>query len=94
MPADLTRVRNIFKNLETGDGNRFFTHVADDGDWIVQGTHSLAGHCHGDFLSHTFERLDKVLPRAAELYAALVPQVSGNGERSKPASEGRPFMMR
>jgi hypothetical protein len=30
MPADLTQVRNIFKNLETGDGNQFFTHVADD----------------------------------------------------------------
>jgi ketosteroid isomerase-like protein len=70
MPADLTQVRNIFKNLETGDGNQFFTHVADDVDWIVEGTHPLAGQYRSkaDFLSHTFEKLGKVLPRGAELY--------------------------
>jgi ketosteroid isomerase-like protein len=70
MPADLTNVRNIFKNLETGDGNQFFTHVAHNVDWIVEGTHPLAGHYHSksDFLTHTFEKLDKVLPQGAQLY--------------------------
>jgi ketosteroid isomerase-like protein len=55
MPADLTQVRNIFKNLETGDGTQFFTHVADDVDWIVEGTHPLAGRYYSkaDFLAHT-----------------------------------------
>ena len=38
------RVRDIFKGLENGDGGAFFTHVADDVDWIVMGTHPLAGH--------------------------------------------------
>ena len=57
MPADLTQVRNIFKNLETGDGTQFFTHVADDVDWIVEGTHPLAGHYYSkaDFLARTFD---------------------------------------
>jgi hypothetical protein len=42
----LTQIRDIFKNIETGDGGAFFTHVADDVDWIVEGTHPLAGHYH------------------------------------------------
>jgi ketosteroid isomerase-like protein len=37
-------VREIFKGLESGDGAAFFKHVAEDVDWIVEGTHPLAGH--------------------------------------------------
>jgi len=37
-------VREIFKGLENGDGAAFFAHVADNVDWIVEGTHPLAGH--------------------------------------------------
>jgi ketosteroid isomerase-like protein len=36
-------VRQIFQNLESGDGKGFFDHVADNVDWIVEGTHPLAG---------------------------------------------------
>jgi uncharacterized protein len=63
-------VREIFKNLESGDGKGFFDHVADDVDWIVEGTHPLAGHYHSkaEFLAHTFEKLAKVLPQGAELH--------------------------
>jgi ketosteroid isomerase-like protein len=39
-------VHEIFRNLESGDGQGFFDHVADDVDWIVEGTHPLAGHYH------------------------------------------------
>jgi uncharacterized protein len=69
MPVDLTRIHDIFKTLETGDGSEFFTHVADDVDWIVEGTHPLAGHYHSksDFLANTFKKLAKVLPRGAQL---------------------------
>jgi hypothetical protein len=36
------------------------------------GTHPLAGHYYSkaDFLTHTFEKLDNVLPQGAELYVA------------------------
>jgi ketosteroid isomerase-like protein len=70
MPLALTRVRDIFKNLETGDGTQFFTHVAENVDWTVEGTHPLAGHYHSkaDFLSHTFAKLNRVLPQGAELH--------------------------
>ncbi len=34
-------VREIFKNLESGDGKGFFDYVLDDVDWIVEGTHPL-----------------------------------------------------
>lgn len=63
-------VREIFKNLESGDGKEFFDHVSDDVDWIVEGTHPLAGHYHSkaEFLAHTFEKLAKVLPKGAELH--------------------------
>src|ERR1700678_866850 len=62
-------VREIFKNLESGDGQGFFDHVADDVDWIVEGTHPLAGHYHSkaEFLAHTFEKMAKVLPKGAGL---------------------------
>ena len=63
-------VRQVFKGLESGDGTEFFAHVADDVDWIVEGTHPLAGHYHSkaDFIAGTFDKLDKVLPKGAELH--------------------------
>lgn len=69
MSITITQIRDIFKTLETGDGDEFFTHVADDVDWIVEGTHPLAGHYHSkaDFLASTFEKLKKVLPQGAQL---------------------------
>jgi ketosteroid isomerase-like protein len=74
MSVALAQVRNIFESLETGDGGEFFTHVADDVDWIVEGTHPLAGHYHSkaDFLAHTFEKLAKVLPQGTQLHVENV----------------------
>jgi len=63
-------VRNIFKGLETGDGTDFFKHVADDVDWIVMGTHPLAGHYPSKkaFIAGTFDKLAQVLPQGAQLH--------------------------
>jgi uncharacterized protein len=63
-------VHEIFRNLESGDGKGFFDHVAHDVDWIVEGTHPLAGHYQNkaDFLAHTFEKLGKVLPHGTQLH--------------------------
>jgi uncharacterized protein len=43
--------------------------AANDVDWIVEGTHPLAGRYHSkaDFLAHTFEKLAKVLPQDTQL---------------------------
>src|SRR5262249_24028762 len=62
-------VRSIFKGLEQGDGAGFFEHVDDKVDWIVEGTHPLAGHykSKADFLAGTFAKLNKVLPGGAQL---------------------------
>jgi ketosteroid isomerase-like protein len=62
-------VRKIFKGLEHGDGAGFFEHVDDKVDWIVEGTHPLAGHykSKADFLAGTFAKLGKVLPNGAQL---------------------------
>ena len=68
------RVRDIFKGLENGDGATFFTHVADNVDWIVMGTHPLAGHylSKADFIEGTFAKLAKVLPQGAQLHVEHV----------------------
>jgi uncharacterized protein len=63
------QVRAIFKELEAGDGASFFKHVADDVDWIVEGTHPLAGHYLGKqaFIDGTFAKLNRVLLKGVEL---------------------------
>ncbi len=63
-------VRKIFNGLEHGDGAAFFEHVSDDVDWIVMGTHPLAGHykSKSDFIAGTFAKLGKVLPGGAQLH--------------------------
>ena len=63
-------VREIFKGLENGDGAAFFEHVADNVDWIVEGTHPLAGHYLSKkaFIEGTFTKLSQVLPKGAQLH--------------------------
>jgi ketosteroid isomerase-like protein len=63
-------VREIFKGLENGDGAAFFEHVADNVDWIVEGTHPLAGHYLSKkaFIEGTFAKLSQVLPDGAQLH--------------------------
>ena len=63
-------VRDIFKGLENGDGAAFFEHVADNVDWIVEGTHPLAGHYLSKkaFIEGTFTKLSQVLPNGAQLH--------------------------
>lgn len=57
------QVARLFAHLETGDADAFFAAVADDVSWTVMGTHPLAGEYRskGEFVSHTFGRLNKVL---------------------------------
>ena len=69
VPITLDYVRKVFKGLENGDGAAFFEHVADDVDWIVMGTHPLAGHYRSkkSFITGTFDKLAQVLPQGAQL---------------------------
>jgi ketosteroid isomerase-like protein len=63
-------VREIFSYLEAGSGERFFEHVSENVDWTVEGTHPLAGRYTSkqDFRTHTFDRLNKILPGGAQLH--------------------------
>ena len=63
MPITGEFVDNLFKNLSNGNGDAFFTSVADDVNWTVMGTHPLTGvyDRKADFLKSTFERLSRIL---------------------------------
>ena len=69
VPITPDYVRKVFTGLENGDGAAFFEHVADDVDWIVMGTHPLAGHYRSKkaFIAGTFDKLAQVLPQGAQL---------------------------
>jgi len=69
MAINEKQVREIFEGLETGDGAAFFAYVADNVDWIVEGTHPLAGHYLSKeaFIDGTFTKLDQILPQGTEL---------------------------
>ena len=70
MAVSPDEVRSLFRGLESGNGAAFFAQVADDVDWIVEGTHPLAGHykSKADFTAATFAKLGKVLPGGAQLH--------------------------
>lgn len=74
MSIDVATVRRIFAHLESGAGDAFFAHVSDDVDWTVQGTHPLAGRYRtkADFVSHTFARLNEILPGGTQLHVQNV----------------------
>lgn len=74
-------VRAIFKGLENGDGDAFFRHVADEVDWIVMGTHPLAGQYRSKatFIAGTFAKLHQVLPKGAQLH---VEELIVNGDQA------------
>lgn len=69
MGISVDSVRRLFSHLEAGSGQAFFEHVADDVDWTVQGTHPLAGRyfSKGEFLDHTFARLNRILLDGTQL---------------------------
>ena len=56
-------VEKLFRNLENGHQDQFFSQVAPNVLWEVMGTHPLAGVYHGkqEFLDHTFVLLKKLL---------------------------------
>lgn len=56
-------VEKLFRNLENGHQDQFFSQVAPNVLWEVMGTNPLAGVYHGkqEFLDHTFVRLKKLL---------------------------------
>lgn len=59
----------LMNRTSSGSGAEFFEHVDNKVDWIVEGTHPLAGHYRSkaDFIAGTFDKLNKVLPQGAQL---------------------------
>ncbi len=67
----LTRdsVQELFENLASGNGDRFFERVSDDVDWTVMGTHPVAGRYRSkaEITDDAFARLDRIFPGGARL---------------------------
>jgi uncharacterized protein len=90
-------VESLFANLEHGNSDVIFEHVADEVNWTVMGTHPLAGiyHTKADFLAHTFARLDKILKEGVVLRVTHI-LVDGESaavemESLSTALNGKPF---
>jgi uncharacterized protein len=59
----------LSRNLQSPDTQpQFWARIAEDVDWTVEGTHTLASRYRGkhDFIKATFDRLDGV-PRSSAL---------------------------
>jgi hypothetical protein len=90
-------VRDLFSNLEQGNSDAFFHHVADDVSWTVMGTHPLAGKyaTKESFVSSTFARLNKVLKDRIALYVTnlLISEDTAvvELEARSTALNGKPF---
>jgi ketosteroid isomerase-like protein len=97
MTVQASYVKSLFANLENGESDAFFEHVADDVSWTVMGTHPLAGNYRtkADFLTHTFARLNKILKEGVVLRVTNI-LVAGDSaavemESLSTALNGKPF---
>jgi ketosteroid isomerase-like protein len=90
----------LFKNIEMGNSAEFFNHVVDDVDWVVMGTHPLAGQYHSKeaFLNATFRRLHKVLKEGVILKVShiFIDSLTPNTaivemDSLSTANNGKPF---
>jgi uncharacterized protein len=90
-------VEELFKNLENGNNEKFFKKVADNVSWTVMGTHPLAGiyNTKKDFISHTFQRLNKILKEGVILKVKNIIIQDDTAvvemESISTASNGTPF---
>jgi uncharacterized protein len=62
-------VRAVFKNLESGNGDAFFEHVAENVDWTVEGTHPVAGRFRSksDLRANAFDKVSGVMQDGLQL---------------------------
>ncbi|HEY0799815.1 MAG TPA: hypothetical protein VGD54_03160 [Steroidobacteraceae bacterium] len=76
-------VRKVVKGLENGGSAAFFEHVADDVDWIVMGTHPLAGHYRSKkaIIEGTFAKLAQVLSAGRDPAVAVIEPHTVLGRR-------------
>lgn len=97
MALQASTVRELFKNLETGNAAAFFDRVAEHVTWTVMGTHPLAGTYHNKtvFLKATFERLNKLLKEGVILRVTNVLVCDDTAavelEALSTALNGKPF---
>lgn len=94
-----TRVllKMIFSHLEKGDFKLFWEYFSEDVNWVVEGTHPLAGKYKSlsEFRKATFDRLNQVLATPIKF---KVKDILVDGSRAavvmdgdSTTNEGQPF---
>lgn len=68
------QISAIFENLGNDNAEEFFSHVADDVQWSVLGTHPLAGvyHSKADFRKATITRLNNLMQDGLALHLEYI----------------------
>ncbi|RAL12610.1 nuclear transport factor 2 family protein [Aspergillus homomorphus CBS 101889] len=86
---DIPAMQAIFSNLETGNYAAFFTHVADDVNWTVTGTHPLSGAFTNktDLQKHALGTIQKCMDRNG--LALEVINLAGGGSHPWAVAELR-----
>ncbi len=74
MAVTKEQVQTIFAKLSSDHPNEFFSHVAENVQWDVLGTHPLAGHytTKQEFQEATFTRLGRLFSGTLKLYTRAV----------------------
>jgi uncharacterized protein len=74
MTVSEAEVRAVFKNLEAGNGDAFFEHVAENVDWTVEGTHPVAGRFRSksELRSNAFDKVSRVMIDGLQLHTTNV----------------------
>jgi ketosteroid isomerase-like protein len=69
MTVTEVEVRAVFKKLESGNGDAFFEHVAEDVDWTVEGTHPVAGRFRSkqELRANAFDKVSRMMRHGLQL---------------------------
>ena len=76
------QITKIFDHLSRGNFDAFFSHVAEDVQWTLMGTHPLAGEYHNRtiFIVDALKRLANTLTQAHPSKLELTSVIGGGDE--------------
>ncbi|OQO12192.1 hypothetical protein B0A48_02833 [Cryoendolithus antarcticus] len=79
-------IHTLFTYLSTGQGDKFWSRVSPNVDWLVPGSNAASGHYHtlADWMAGAAGALDRAFPEPLKL---VVTNVIGGGEQEWAVAE-------